>query len=877
MAQLIDLGKLRFVWNGDFDPNTTYELNDLVRYGANVYVYINVNASAGHTPADVEFWDRVIEGAFPDQTNKANALLQTNGTTTEWTDNPVLDSIEVLSEAIVRGDVQVTYRTVDIDTYTLENSVLTVVTTEPHLFDVGDKAVISGLSAMANGAKIITSVASPTTFTYITSGSDIPETSPEAGVATVYGNISTGGDLSVAGNTALTGTLDVTGQAVFDSHVDLNDTVTVNADTVFNTDVTIKGNLNIATHTHQILAKAILSNVATLTLSTPETGHGFDVGDLLDVVGVGAPFDGHYLPITAVTSNTVSYAVTAADLANTTTSGTASVEGHLVVDNEITVGEGATFGNTVTIAGSLLAEGKAYIGDGAEAFDLTTGQLTNAGLVVEMDGGPYAQVAIHNNDPLASTDIIVYSDNGTDTSGWMDMGITGSGFEQAEFGITGPNDAYIFYEAAEGTTGKGNIVIATGDKGTENKIILAAGGFATGVEQLTITPNQNVHVEIPTESTSPTTGALTVAGGVGIQGNLNIQGNVDIEGTIVFGGAGTTVETSNLAVTDPMVYVGTDNQADLVDLAFIGEYAESLIQPISVSITNKALASNIATLTYSQGATLVKVGDYATVSGVDATFNGTHLVTAVTATTFSFAKTNANVTSSAVSPNGSAIVDKRRRFGGIARDASDGIVKAFENATTKPTTTVDFSEAGIAMADTMAGTVNASEKIVTPYVESTSAVTASTFAGPLTVSGLSTLTGGLTTAGNVTISGRLDVQEIREDVIDGAIVSNVFTANYSTGNIFYLTAAPTANFTVNLTNAPTDNGKTISLTLVVTQGATGYIPNAFQVGGTAQTLKWSNGITPTPTSSAGKIDIFSFTLIRRADAWVVLGAGNLNY
>ena len=53
-------------------------------------------------------------------------------------------------------------------------------------------------------------------------------------------------------------------------------------------------------------------------------------------------------------------------------------------------------------------------------------------------------------------------------------------------------------------------------------------------------------IEIPTQSTSPTTGALTVVGGVGIQGNVNIQGN------IVFGGTGTQVGTANLAVEAPL-------------------------------------------------------------------------------------------------------------------------------------------------------------------------------------------------------------------------------------------------------------------------------------------------------------------------------------
>ncbi len=101
------------------------------------------------------------------------------------------------------------------------------------------------------------------------------------------------------------------------------------------------------------------------------------------------------------------------------------------------------------------------------------------------------------------------------------MGVTGSAFSQATFGITGPNDGYIFYEAPVGTSGAGNLVFATGANGSDNKIIFAAGGYDSGNEQMSITPDLNVHIEIATPSTSPTTGALTVVGGVGIQGDVN--------------------------------------------------------------------------------------------------------------------------------------------------------------------------------------------------------------------------------------------------------------------------------------------------------------------------------------------------------------------
>jgi hypothetical protein len=71
------------------------------------------------------------------------------------------------------------------------------------------------------------------------------------------------------------------------------------------------------------------------------------------------------------------------------------------------------------------------------------------------------------------------------------------------------------------------------------------------------------------------------------------------------------------------------------------------------SVNNKALTSNVATLT-TAAAHNYSVGMVVTITGVDATFNGTYTITAATSTSFSYAKTASNVSSAAVSPVGTA-------------------------------------------------------------------------------------------------------------------------------------------------------------------------------------------------------------------------------
>jgi hypothetical protein len=338
-----------------------------------------------------------------------------------------------------------------------------------------------------------------------------------------------------------------------------------------------------------------------------------------------------------------------------------------------------------------------YVGSGAAGF-ATAAALTNPVAVFNVTATDYAQIAFKNSSSgtTASTDFIAYSNNGTDSDGYIDMGITSSNFLDPDFTITGKGDGYIFMVGAAGGTDQGNLVFATGDTGSQNKIIFAAGGLASDNTQMSITPDENIHIEINTPSTSPTTGALTVVGGVGITGDINIAGS------LTFGGAGSSLETTTLAVADPLIFVGSNNRTDSVDLGLIAEYATT-VSTITKAVSNKALTSNVATLTTSTTHGFA-VGDIVVVGSVDATFNGTYVVKAVpTTTTFTYDKENANVTSAAVSPAGTAEVTTTRRFAGVIRDASDGVVKFFKDATTKPSSVVNLSEAGASYASIIVG------------------------------------------------------------------------------------------------------------------------------------------------------------------------------
>ena len=91
------------------------------------------------------------------------------------------------------------------------------------------------------------------------------------------------------------------------------------------------------------------------------------------------------------------------------------------------------------------------------------GGATNPIIAAAGSSTGYVQMYIHNdnNGTSASSDIAAYPDNGADASGWIDMGITSSTYNDSSYLITGANEGYIFMSAPSGAGKSGNLVYAT--------------------------------------------------------------------------------------------------------------------------------------------------------------------------------------------------------------------------------------------------------------------------------------------------------------------------------------------------------------------------------------------------------------------------------
>ena len=809
MAQILDLGKLRFNWAGTWDQETIYSYNDLVKYGPNLYAYVNLNASAGQQPGPLgAYWVTVVEGIKYKSTYTASTKYYVNDVVVDGQNTyiVILEHTSVSGvalgspnlEIIAQGQEGLPSQTSQVNKLLSTNGTntqwaATTYLTKQYTGNAQGQAAVDFESSgeLTDAMSIFSGSSSDFAQFSIVNTTNAAMASADFISYTADGNNNDGWiDMGITSRTFNAENFGITGP--HDGYVFMS---------------APRGT------TFDITKKKIVGVTATITTGS---AHGYVIGNKIVVEGVDdEAFDG-LRTITAVTSTTIGFATTAPAISEVNldpfgsvhrpygngnlvfatdstglqnsiifaaggyTSGTSQmaikpndmVEIHITTpassstEGALVVAGGAGIGDSLYVGNALNIAEQSYFGPGAEAFEASAG-LTNALAVYRFDNdlaeNSFSQIAFQNADSTSSTDLQLFMNNGDDNTGWIDLGIAGSTFSDPSYPITYAGDGYVFVNGK--STYRGNLVFGTGSGGTENKIIFAAGGYSSGNTQMTITPDQSVKINIGTPSTSATTGALQVVGGVGIQGDVNVAGN------ITFGGSGTQVTSANLAVSAPLIFTGSSSVVSTNDLGLVGEgkyvvtnipvatiinkqlssnkallttrvvhnflvgdsvviasldatyngtytitdvdstttfkYAKTnadltstSIGQVTYTVTNKAIVTNVATLTTSVTHAMT-VGTVVDVSGVDATFNGQYTITAVTSNTFSYAKTASNVTST--SSSGSAIYytsvstatvasATRTRYAALTKKASDGVWNLISNISTIPTTAINYSQ-----------------------------------------------------------------------------------------------------------------------------------------------------------------------------------------
>ena len=123
------------------------------------------------------------------------------------------------------------------------------------------------------------------------------------------------------------------------------------------------------------------------------------------------------------------------------------------------------------------------------------------------------------------------------------------------------------------------------------------------------------------------------------------------------------------------------------------------------------------------------------------------------------------------------------------------------------------------------------------------------------------------TLNGLIVNGTLDIEEVYEKVTTATSTTGTITFDTTAQAVEFYTADQTANRTINFSNVNANlaTGQSLSVAVLLTNGATPYYLNVYQVDAGAVTPKWQGASAPSAGNASG-IDSYNFTIIKTADA-----------
>lgn len=290
------------------------------------------------------------------------------------------------------------------------------------------------------------------------------------------------------------------------------------------------------------------------------------------------------------------------------------------------------------------------------------GGITNPLISANGNANNYVEVYSHNDNAgtSASADMVVYPDNGTDASGWADFGINSSGYADAVYTCSAPNEGYLMMSALSGSGKTGNFVFATDSTGTENAWQWFVGGFTQAKTAYKMQLNgTNLYVKQPIkadgiiESTTggikfpdatTQTSAFIPANGLlnmpdawvkksviaATTANITLSGTQTIDGVAVIAGDRVLVKNQTLGQDNGIYTVSATAWARSTDADTIGEIAGAAVNIDAGTVNGGKVYDTDLKTTDTLGTTVMNW--YPLVDTNGATFVGTLTTRAGTAT-----------------------------------------------------------------------------------------------------------------------------------------------------------------------------------------------------------------------------------------------------
>jgi hypothetical protein len=293
-----------------------------------------------------------------------------------------------------------------------------------------------------------------------------------------------------------------------------NTAIAISATAVTGVQTFAQGGTNASSYT----TGTFLTSNGTAFVSVANTGTAGTYGNTtyIPVITTDA-----YGRVSSVTNTAISFPAEADTLQTVTTRGSTTANAINITNTTVSTSNAT---GALQVGGGIGVKGNVYASNVSVLNDVIAGLqdgpvlggATNPIIAAIGNTDQYIQTYTVNyaNTPNASADLVVYPNNGNDSNGWVDMGITSNTYACTAYSITGRNEGYLFMSAPGGSGTSGNLVIATDSTGTYNTIEFVTGGFAKGKT------NSNVKITSQTTSSSNTTGALQVNGGIGVAGNV---------------------------------------------------------------------------------------------------------------------------------------------------------------------------------------------------------------------------------------------------------------------------------------------------------------------------------------------------------------------